>query len=137
MKKLFALGLMTLFLFSCAQKTETQNKETDPKAVKSETKTAAAGKNPVAVIETTMGTIKIELWPDKTPLTVANFEGLANGTKEWTDPVTKTQVKKPFYDGLIFHRVIKDFMVQGGCPFGQGNGDPGYKFEDETYEKGP
>ncbi|HQO08478.1 MAG TPA: peptidylprolyl isomerase [Clostridiales bacterium] len=87
-------------------------------------------------METTLGTIKIELWPDKAPKTVDNFIGLANGTKEWTDSKTGTKVTKPFYDGLIFHRVIKDFMIQGGCPFGQGNGDPGYKFEDETNEPG-
>ncbi|MCK4980209.1 MAG: peptidylprolyl isomerase, partial [Candidatus Delongbacteria bacterium] len=62
-------------------------------------------------METNMGTIKIELWPNITPKTVANFTGLANGTKEWTDPKTKKKVKKPFYDGLIFHRVIKDFMI--------------------------
>lgn len=93
-------------------------------------------KNPVATIETNMGTIKIELWPDKAPKTVDNFIGLANGTKEWTDSKSKAKVKKPFYDGLIFHRVIKDFMIQGGCPLGTGSGDPGYKFEDETNDKG-
>ncbi|MCG2761533.1 MAG: peptidylprolyl isomerase [Candidatus Delongbacteria bacterium] len=81
-----------------------------------------------------MGIIKIELWPDSAPKTVDNFIGLANGTKEWTDPVTKMKIKKPFYDGLIFHRVIKDFMIQGGCPLGTGSGGPGYQFEDETYE---
>jgi cyclophilin family peptidyl-prolyl cis-trans isomerase len=91
---------------------------------------------PIVTMETNMGTIKIELWPNIAPKTVANFAGLANGTKEWTDAKTKEKVKKPFYDGLIFHRVIKDFMIQGGCPFGQGNGDPGYKFEDECYEEG-
>ncbi|MDA3837643.1 MAG: peptidylprolyl isomerase [Candidatus Delongbacteria bacterium] len=92
--------------------------------------------NPVVTMETNMGTIKIELWPEIAPKTVANFEGLANGTKEWTDPKSKAKVKKPFYDGLIFHRVISDFMVQGGCPLGTGTGNPGYKFEDECYEDG-
>ena len=89
--------------------------------------------NPVATIETDMGNIKIELWPDIAPKTVANFEGLANGTKEWTDPKTKAKVKKPYYDGLIFHRVISDFMIQGGCPLGTGTGGPGYQFDDECY----
>lgn len=92
--------------------------------------------NPEAVIETNLGTIKIELWPDIAPKTVENFTGLANGTKEWTDPASGKKIKKPFYDGLIFHRVIKDFMVQGGCPLGKGNGGPGYQFEDECFFDG-
>ncbi|MBN2788562.1 MAG: peptidylprolyl isomerase [Candidatus Delongbacteria bacterium] len=92
--------------------------------------------NPIVTMETTMGTIKIELWPDIAPKTVANFIGLANGTKEWTDPISKAKVKKPFYDGLIFHRVISDFMIQGGCPLGTGTGNPGYKFEDECFDEG-
>lgn len=88
-------------------------------------------KNPKAIMKTTLGTIEIELFEDKAPKTVANFIGLAEGTKEWTDPKTGNKVKKPFYDGLIFHRVIKNFMIQGGCPLGNGTGDPGYKFADE------
>jgi cyclophilin family peptidyl-prolyl cis-trans isomerase len=134
MKKLFIIGIMTLFLFSCAQKVETEVKAVQDK--KPEVKTSEVKNYPVAIIETTMGTIKIELWPDKAPKTVDNFIGLANGTKEWTDTKTGAKVTKPFYDGLIFHRVIKDFMIQGGCPNGMGNGDPGYKFEDETNEPG-
>ena len=63
-----------------------------------------------------------------------NFIGLVNGTKEWTDPKTNDKVKKPFYDGLIFHRVISDFMIQGGCPLGTGTGGPGYEFDDECYD---
>lgn len=134
MKKLFIIGMMTLFIFSCAQKVENEVKAVTEK--KPEAKAAEVKKYPVATIETTMGTIKIELWPDKAPKTVENFIGLANGTKEWTDTKTGAKVTKPFYDGLIFHRVIKDFMIQGGCPNGMGNGDPGYKFEDETNEPG-
>jgi peptidyl-prolyl cis-trans isomerase A (cyclophilin A) len=77
------------------------------------------------------GPIVCELYPDKAPKTVENFVGLAKGTKEWTDPKTGKKVKKPFYNGLIFHRVIPDFMIQGGCPLGNGRGGPGYQFEDE------
>jgi peptidyl-prolyl cis-trans isomerase A (cyclophilin A) len=82
-------------------------------------------------IETNMGTIKVELFPDKAPKTVENFVGLAEGTKMWTHIVTGRKMRKPFYDGLIFHRVIPNFMIQGGDPLGNGTGNPGYKFEDE------
>lgn len=86
-----------------------------------------------AIIKTTLGDITIKLSKD-TPLTVANFVGLATGSKEWTDPATgKKMINKPFYDGIIFHRVIKDFMIQTGDPLGQGYGGPGYKFNDEPF----
>jgi peptidyl-prolyl cis-trans isomerase A (cyclophilin A) len=98
--------------------------------------TTQQGNKPMAVMTTDLGEITIELWPDIAPKTVENFIGLASGTKEWTDPATSQQAKRPFYDGLVFHRVIKDFMVQGGCPKGDGSGGPGYKFEDECYEAG-
>ncbi len=84
-----------------------------------------------AVLETSMGRIKFELFPDKTPKTVENFVGLAEGTKPWTDPRTGQKVKRRFYDGLTFHRVIPQFMIQGGDPLGNGTGGPGYQFEDE------
>jgi peptidyl-prolyl cis-trans isomerase A (cyclophilin A) len=84
-----------------------------------------------AVIETTQGTITCRLFDDKTPKTVENFTGLAEGTKKWTDPRTGQQISKKFYDGLIFHRVIPNFMIQGGDPLGSGTGGPGYRFEDE------
>ncbi len=87
--------------------------------------------NPVYIIRTSMGDIHVELFADKAPETVSNFIGLADGTKEFTDPKTGKKVKRPFYDGLIFHRVIKDFMIQGGCPLGNGRSGPGYKFKDE------
>ena len=87
--------------------------------------------NPVYIIKTSIGDIHVELFADKAPETVNNFIGLAEGTKEFTDPKTAKKVKRPFYDGLIFHRVIKDFMIQGGCPLGNGTGGPGYKFKDE------
>src|SRR5690242_3106440 len=84
-----------------------------------------------ATLKTSMGDIVIQLFEDKAPKTVANFVDLASGTKEWTDPKTGTKVKRPLYNGTIFHRVIPDFMIQGGDPLGTGTGGPGYRFEDE------
>ena len=83
-------------------------------------------------IETNHGTIWARLFADKAPRTVANFVGLAEGTLEWTDS-TGTAQTKPYYDGLIFHRVIPGFMVQAGCPIGRGTGGPGYRFGDEFH----
>jgi peptidyl-prolyl cis-trans isomerase A (cyclophilin A) len=86
-----------------------------------------------ATITTSMGAFTCELFPDKSPATVANFVGLATGKKPWRDPATKAVVEnKPFYNGLIFHRVIPGFMIQGGDPLGTGTGGPGYEFDDET-----
>jgi len=84
-----------------------------------------------AIMETTLGTITIELYEKEAPKTVANFIGLAEGTKEFTDLKTGQKAKRPFYNGIIFHRVIPGFMIQGGDPTGTGRGGPGYKFEDE------
>jgi len=84
-----------------------------------------------AKFTTSEGDFKVRLFDDKAPTTVANFTGLAEGTKEWTDPKTRQKVKRPFYDGLVFHRVIDGFMIQGGCPMGNGMGGPGYQFADE------
>lgn len=84
-----------------------------------------------ATIETTLGTIVCKLFAQETPQTVENFVGLAEGTREFTDPKTGRPAKRPFYDGLIFHRVIPEFMIQGGCPLGTGTGGPGYRFADE------
>ena len=86
-----------------------------------------------AVFETTLGKIVIRLLEKEVPKTVANFVGLAEGTKEFRDANSGQKVKRPFYDGLAFHRVIPNFMIQGGCPLGTGTGDPGYKFEDEFH----
>jgi len=96
---------------------------------------AACSKKPttlVARMETNKGTMVIELFEDLAPITVENFTGLADGSKTWTSPDGE-QRNEPFYDGLIFHRVIKDFMIQGGCPLGTGTGGPGYQFQDECY----
>jgi peptidyl-prolyl cis-trans isomerase A (cyclophilin A) len=84
-----------------------------------------------AAIVTDFGTIVFELYEKQAPKTVKNFVDLALGKKEWIDPKTGKKVKKPFYDGLIFHRVIPNFMAQTGCPKGDGTGGPGYEFEDE------
>lgn len=89
-------------------------------------------KDKTATIYTSAGNIKVKLFADKAPKTVDNFVGLATGKKEWTDPNTgKTMKGKPLYNGTIFHRVIPDFMIQGGDPLGTGTGGPGYQFEDE------
>jgi len=87
-----------------------------------------------AVFETNQGTIVAELFPDQTPKTVENFVGLAEGTKPYRDPNLGEMVKRHFYDGLTFHRIIPGFMMQGGDPQGTGRGGPGYRFEDEIVD---
>jgi peptidyl-prolyl cis-trans isomerase A (cyclophilin A) len=84
-----------------------------------------------ATFKTSLGDIVVKLLPEKAPKTVENFVGLAEGTKEWKDPRSGQTVKKPLYDGTMFHRVIPQFMIQGGDPLGNGTGGPGYKFADE------
>ncbi len=86
-----------------------------------------------ALFETNKGNFKVLLFADKAPKTVDNFVQLAKGTKEFMDPKSNQPVNKPFYDGLNFHRIIKDFMIQGGCPLGTGTGGPGYRFQDEFH----
>ena len=80
-----------------------------------------------------MGDIALDLFPDHAPNTVNNFVGLARGEREWTDPRTGQKTSRPLYDGTVFHRVIKDFMIQGGDPLGNGTGGPGYQFNDEIH----
>jgi peptidyl-prolyl cis-trans isomerase A (cyclophilin A) len=84
-----------------------------------------------ATFQTSAGDIVIKLLPEKAPKTVENFLALAEGTREWKDPRSGKMVKTPLYDGTVFHRVIPEFMVQGGDPLGTGTGGPGYKFGDE------
>jgi peptidyl-prolyl cis-trans isomerase A (cyclophilin A) len=84
-----------------------------------------------ATFQTSLGDIVVKLLADKAPKTVANFVGLAEGTREWKDPRNGQTVKVPLYDGTVFHGVIPDFMIQGGDPLGTGTGGPGYRFEDE------
>jgi peptidyl-prolyl cis-trans isomerase A (cyclophilin A) len=86
-----------------------------------------------AIFETSQGDIVSKLFDKEAPKTVENFVGLAEGTKEFTDPKTGQKAKRPFFDGLTFHRVIPQFMIQGGCPLGTGTGGPGYRFADEFH----
>ena len=87
-----------------------------------------------ATLVTTMGNIKVKLYDKRAPRTVLNFVGLARGTQDWTDPRNnQKETSKPLYKDIIFHRVIPNFMVQGGDPTGTGRGGPGYKFEDEFH----
>jgi peptidyl-prolyl cis-trans isomerase A (cyclophilin A) len=82
-------------------------------------------------LHTSKGDISITLFPDHAPKTVRNFVGLAEGTQEWKDPNTGQTKTEPFYDGVVFHRIIPNFMIQGGDPLGTGTGGPGYVFDDE------
>jgi len=91
------------------------------------------GKGLYAILDTTMGEMICRLEEEKTPETVKNFTGLATGEKEYTDPRDNKKSNQPFYDGTIFHRVIKDFMIQAGDRLGMGTGGPGYRFKDEFH----
>ena len=140
-----SLLLLALSVAASAQTstTTTTQKSTTPKS--STTKSSTAKKSstaaapatpagpPKAIIHTTMGDIHCTLIPDKAPIGVKNFIGLATGKKDWTDPKTGA-VKHgvPLYDGTLFHRVIPEFMIQGGDPIGTGMGGPGFKFKNET-----
>ncbi|WP_297555979.1 peptidylprolyl isomerase, partial [uncultured Actinomyces sp.] len=86
-----------------------------------------------ATIHTNMGDIAIELFPNHAPITVKNFAELAQGKREWTHPATGEKTTAPLYDGVVFHRVIPGFMIQGGDPLGIGVGGPGYNFDDEIH----
>ncbi len=86
-----------------------------------------------ATFHTNHGDVVVNLFEHQAPITVGNFVGLATGEKEWTDPATGENKNSPFYDGLIFHRIIDGFMLQGGCPLGTGTGGPGYQFDDEIH----
>ncbi|MBU2590460.1 MAG: peptidylprolyl isomerase [Nitrospinae bacterium] len=121
MRKIKLLVLITILIFSTSGLAMAENKKI---------KTEKAG-NPVLLMKTNMGDIYIELFPKEAPKTVANFIGLAEGELEFEDSKTKKKVKRPFYDGLTLHRVIDQFMIQGGCPLANGMGGPGYTFEDE------
>ncbi|MDS0299790.1 peptidylprolyl isomerase [Halogeometricum sp. S1BR25-6] len=91
--------------------------------------------NPTATLHTTRGDIVVELFEERAPRTVENFIGLATGEKEWKDPETGEERTDSLYEGTVFHRVISDFMIQGGDPEGTGRGGPGYQFDDEFHDE--
>ncbi|MGA9471268.1 MAG: peptidylprolyl isomerase [Terriglobales bacterium] len=121
MRNLFALLILlaSVSLFSSAQAASAAK--------------PAATADPVAIIHTTVGDMHCTLFPKQAPIGVANFIGLAEGTKDWKSPVSGAKKHGvPLYDGTIFHRVIPEFMIQGGDPKGTGEGDPGYQFKNEV-----
>jgi len=91
------------------------------------------GKGLYAIFDTNKGEIIARLEEEKTPETIKNFVGLATGEKEYTDPKSGKKSNEPFYDGTVFHRIIKNFMIQGGDRLGAGTGGPGYRFKDEFH----
>lgn len=128
-KSLANIALIALMSCVLLAQTATHKHATTAKPTGS---ASSAGGNPVAVIDTTAGKMRCTLFEKQTPETVANFIGLAAGTKDWKNPVSHvTKHNTPLYDGTIFHRVIPNFMIQGGDPAGNGSGDPGYTFKDE------
>lgn len=126
------ISFCVLSALAVAQTSSSATKKTSTAATPHASQTATPPANPTAVIHTTAGDLTCELFPKQAPKTVANFIGLATGTKDWTNPDThKTEHGVPLYNGTIFHRVIPNFMIQGGDPQGTGEGGPGYSFEDE------
>ena len=118
--------IISTSLLASAQAASTPKAPTTPPA-------AAAPAEPTAIIHTTVGDLHCTLFPKIAPVGVANFIGLASGTKDWTSPVSHAKKHGvPLYDGTIFHRVIPEFMIQGGDPAGSGEGDPGYQFKNEV-----
>jgi peptidyl-prolyl cis-trans isomerase A (cyclophilin A) len=137
MTKPTLLALVALLATPALAQSSKPDLNANPLATKAAAPAAAPVAAPVttggyAIFETSVGKIGVKLYADKAPATVANFIGLATGTKEAVDPRTRQKGKKPFYDGTVFHRVIPSFMIQGGDPTGTGTGDPGYRFADET-----
>ena len=128
-------------LITCAGLAAQAEKPPVSKATQKGVNPAKPKAKPMAVprlyvlIKTSLGSITVELFGDETPKTVANFLGLAEGTKASKNPKTGKMEKRKFYDGVVFHRVIKNFMAQVGCPLGTGKGNPGYQFGDEISAK--
>ncbi len=113
-KKFLTAAVLLVFMLSAATTAKTQKE-----------------KKMYAELDTSMGKITCELYPKSAPIAVKSFTGLAQGQIEWRDPASGEVVKKPLYDGTVFHRVIPGFMIQGGDPLGNGTGGPGYRFRDE------
>jgi peptidyl-prolyl cis-trans isomerase A (cyclophilin A) len=136
MKFLYRFAVLFVFSAVIAVAQQTTPPPTPPAELPdsptSQVPTVVEPTGPTAVLDTSMGRITCRLYDKQAPETVANFIGLAQGTKPWTDPVSKKKMKgKRFYDGTTFHRVIPEFMIQGGDPTSTGTGDPGYMFADE------
>ena len=138
MNKYLTLSLAGLVLAGCTSApTQSSVKLSDSQiSVVTPTETITNSPTPMAqkitaVIHTSMGDMTVNLYPEKAPNTVANFVGLAKGTKDWTNSQGQKVSGTPLYQNVIFHRVIKDFMIQGGDPEGTGRGGPGYRFDDE------
>lgn len=132
MKKLTCWAFVALVMSMSTACSKTPKNKAD--AMKDVKEKMRRDTNPIAVMETSLGTITIELYRHAAPKTVENFVGLARGEKEFTDSDGKS-AKRPYYDGLIFHRVIPNFMIQGGDIKGNGTGGPGYQFADEINAK--
>jgi len=127
------LKLMAILLCLVAVPLWSQTKSTTPAKRPSKAPAAKSSADMSASIETTAGKLNCTLFPDKAPIGVQNFVDLSEGKKDWTSPVTHQKKHGvPLYDGTIFHRVIPNFMIQGGDPAGNGTGDPGYAFKNET-----
>jgi peptidyl-prolyl cis-trans isomerase A (cyclophilin A) len=125
--------IVSTSLLSAAQADSTPKSASSAPVHKATTSGVAANSEPTAIIHTTAGDLHCTLFPKVAPIGVENFIALASGTKDWTSPVSHAKKHGvPLYDGTIFHRVIPSFMIQGGDPAGNGTGDPGYKFKNET-----
>ncbi|MCB9870650.1 MAG: peptidylprolyl isomerase [Planctomycetes bacterium] len=127
----FSIPIVLTSLAAMLPAQKAVDKQVPGKSATAPTSQAAKVPNPRAMIKTSLGNIEVELFASEAPKTVANFLGLAEGTKEFLDPKTGKKTKRHFYDGLVFHRVIPKFMAQGGCVDGTGGGRIGYTFEDE------
>ncbi len=133
MRKIFGLFIIPALVSLSAWSQTKPTTPTPPRRAGTAAESAADAPDPIAIIDTTSGKITCTLFPKKAPIGVANFIGLATGTKDWTHPTTHAKKHGvALYDGTIFHRVIPQFMIQGGDPAGTGMGDPGYKFKNET-----
>jgi peptidyl-prolyl cis-trans isomerase A (cyclophilin A) len=132
LKVSFFTSIAVVAFTSAAFAQDTKPAEAIPDAPQATAAAMIHPNGPTVVMDTSMGRITCQFFQKEAPKTVANFIGLAQGTKDWTDPQTKQIMhNKSLYDGTIFHRVIPEFMIQGGDPTGTGMGDPGYTFEDE------